>query len=70
MQLLYGKFETVIDDLKSFGATVTVLANVKEGRHGEDEIDYTIEARWPSGRAWEITEIQPWFHRNSLLLGR
>ena len=67
MPLLYGGFQHVIGDLESHGATVTVLANVKEGRlwDDEEEIDYTIEARWPSGRAWEITEIQPWFHRPS-----
>ena len=60
MELNYEKFQKVIDDLESRGATVSVAAyvNTKDRRWDKErEIDYTIEVRWPSGRAWEIIAI-------------
>ena len=52
----YRQFQKVITDLESRGATVMVVAYVPDSR--EERIDYTIEARFPSGKVWEITEIK------------
>jgi len=53
MQLNYGKFQKVIDDLENRGFDIMILANVDGG-----VVDYTIQASHPSGRTWEIIEIQ------------
>ena len=60
MELNYGKFQRVIDDLEGRGATVHVLAYVNtKARPWADErlVEYTSEASFPSGRAWEIVRI-------------
>jgi hypothetical protein len=57
----FERFQIVIEDLEKRGCTVKVLAyvNTKDRRWDtEREIDYTIEAHFPSGKVWEIIEIQ------------
>ncbi len=53
MELNYKLFQKVIDDLENHGAKIMVLAHV----NGE-EIDFTIKARFPSGRTWEVIQIE------------
>ena len=53
MKLNYCKFQRVIDDLEDRGFVVTVIAYVNEQNR-----EYTIEAKHPSGKRWEIVKIE------------
>lgn len=53
MDFNLGQFEKVRQALEKTGAVVVANAYVVPKR----PIDYTIEATWPSGRKWEIVEI-------------
>jgi len=51
----FERFQLVINELEKLGATIMVLAYVPP----KGEIDYTIQARWPTGTVWEIVKIEP-----------
>ncbi len=58
MKFNFNLMDTVIKDLESRGATVMVEVDMDKNRNSLVRGDWSVDAKWSSGRHWTITDIE------------
>jgi hypothetical protein len=58
MKFNFNLMDAVIKDLESRGAVVMAMVDMNKNQDSQVRGDWTIDAKWQTGRYWTITDVE------------